>query len=186
MSEKNEKIVNNEPQYVVFKPDVMTNAVSIEDFLKMRGYYLDEIQKLLYIKYEPFREQMDKQDSEIEKLRGEVENRKAIISRCEELANERASLQSRVGVLEEALTIVRKGINHTAISYDQNMPPEEYGVTMALGCHFPLAKIDEALLSTQAEGDRSPIGCNHANEVPSVCGCDIDCYCKLNTCKESL
>lgn len=28
-----------------------------------------------------------------------------------------------------------------------------------------------------------PILCNHANENPSSCICEIDCYCKANTCK---
>ncbi len=30
---------------------------------------------------------------------------------------------------------------------------------------------------------KSPIYCNHANEVPVVCPCDDDCYCKEHTCK---
>lgn len=25
--------------------------------------------------------------------------------------------------------------------------------------------------------------CNHANEVPNICPCDADCYCKSNTCR---
>lgn len=30
---------------------------------------------------------------------------------------------------------------------------------------------------------KSPLICNHANEVPSTCTCPADCYCKENTCK---
>lgn len=29
----------------------------------------------------------------------------------------------------------------------------------------------------------SPIFCNHANECPVSCPCDVDCYCKQHTCK---
>lgn len=29
----------------------------------------------------------------------------------------------------------------------------------------------------------SPMNCNHANEMPSVCSCSNNCYCKLNSCK---
>lgn len=25
--------------------------------------------------------------------------------------------------------------------------------------------------------------CSHANECPVQCPCDLDCYCKQNTCK---
>lgn len=28
----------------------------------------------------------------------------------------------------------------------------------------------------------SPLNCTHANEVPNVCKCPEDCYCKKNTC----
>lgn len=31
----------------------------------------------------------------------------------------------------------------------------------------------------------SPLNCTHANEVPSVCKCPEDCYCKRNTCEPS-
>ncbi len=26
--------------------------------------------------------------------------------------------------------------------------------------------------------------CDHANEVPAVCKCNSDCYCKTHTCRE--
>ena len=29
------------------------------------------------------------------------------------------------------------------------------------------------------------IMCEHANEVPAVCKCDKDCYCKDHTCKKT-
>lgn len=29
---------------------------------------------------------------------------------------------------------------------------------------------------------RSALYCEHANEAPSVCSCDDDCYCKENSC----
>jgi hypothetical protein len=29
----------------------------------------------------------------------------------------------------------------------------------------------------------TPVFCEHANEVPHVCPCDADCYCKDHTCK---
>lgn len=35
------------------------------------------------------------------------------------------------------------------------------------------------------KGFRSPMYCEHANEVPMVCPCDDDCYCKSHTCKGS-
>lgn len=31
----------------------------------------------------------------------------------------------------------------------------------------------------------SPLLCMHANEVPSICPCDDNCYCKNNTCEEN-
>jgi len=30
---------------------------------------------------------------------------------------------------------------------------------------------------------KSPILCEHANEVPNVCRCPGGCYCKSNTCR---
>ena len=30
---------------------------------------------------------------------------------------------------------------------------------------------------------QSPISCNHANEMPVICPCDDDCYCKEHSCK---
>lgn len=30
---------------------------------------------------------------------------------------------------------------------------------------------------------KSAIYCEHANEMPAVCPCDADCYCKDNSCK---
>ena len=61
-------------------------------------------------------------------------------------------LNDLFNMLEEALKIARYGVNHTQISYDKNLPEEEYGVNMALGCHFPLTKIDEALAKLRGEG----------------------------------
>ena len=28
----------------------------------------------------------------------------------------------------------------------------------------------------------TPLYCNHANEVPNICSCSDDCYCKQNSC----
>ena len=31
---------------------------------------------------------------------------------------------------------------------------------------------------------KSPIFCEHANEMPAICTCDDDCYCKEHSCKQ--
>jgi len=31
-----------------------------------------------------------------------------------------------------------------------------------------------------------PTFCEHANEVPAVCPCEPDCYCKSHTCKSAI
>ena len=64
---------------------------------------------------------------------------------------ENIKLKEKIAMLVEALKIARYGVNHTQISYDKNLPEEEYGVNMALGCHFPLTKIDEALAKLRGE-----------------------------------
>jgi len=33
---------------------------------------------------------------------------------------------------------------------------------------------------------RSPLSCEHANEVPAKCSCAADCYCKKHTCKNKV
>lgn len=38
----------------------------------------------------------------------------------------------------------------------------------------------------QSRAMTSAILCNHANEVPSTCVCEPNCYCKENTCKKAL
>lgn len=34
--------------------------------------------------------------------------------------------------------------------------------------------------------NKSAIFCNHANEVPNICPCSADCYCKGNTCPTTI
>jgi hypothetical protein len=46
---------------------------------------------------------------------------------------------------------------------------------------FLTIAVNEAL--KQAIDRKSPILCDHANEVPNTCTCDEDCYCKSHTCK---
>ena len=47
MSKNLEEIISNEPQYTIFKPDIMMTAVSIENFLEMRDYYRQSISQIL-------------------------------------------------------------------------------------------------------------------------------------------
>src|SRR3990167_4999892 len=37
----------NEPQYTIFKPDIMRTAILIEDYLRMKDYYRESLSKAL-------------------------------------------------------------------------------------------------------------------------------------------
>ena len=39
------------------------------------------------------------------------------------------------------------------------------------------------MLKLNTAEDKSPICCNHANEVPMHCTCPSNCYCKENLCQ---
>ncbi len=59
---------------------------------------------------------------------------------------------------------------------DRSPPPLEARI-----CNLEerVKKLAEAVLS---EEERSALYCEHANEVPSCCNCDANCYCKGRTC----
>ena len=63
-----------------------------------------------------------------------------------------ANWKKLVGELVGALKIARYGVNQTQLSYDKNLPVEEYGVNMALGCKFPLTGIDAVLAHAKEMG----------------------------------
>jgi len=41
----------------------------------------------------------------------------------------------------------------------------------------------DRLDSEYRERCKTPIFCSHANEMPAICPCDDDCYCKEHSCK---
>tara|TARA_Y100000310_G_C20677545_1_gene813964 strand:+ start:282 stop:764 length:483 start_codon:yes stop_codon:yes gene_type:complete len=54
---------------------------------------------------------------------------------------------------------------------------QDYGASLP-----DLARIIQDAIEDKVEPDHSnsPIGCNHANESPAVCPCDINCYCRVH------
>lgn len=42
------------------------------------------------------------------------------------------------------------------------------------------------MLNLDCSKELSPIFCEHANEVPLICNCPVDCYCKQHTCKDNI
>lgn len=55
-------------------------------------------------------------------------------------------------------------------------PPEGWTCTRESGHEGPCAALRIY---------KSAILCEHANEMPNVCPCDADCYCKAHSCKEN-
>lgn len=46
-----------------------------------------------------------------------------------------------------------------------------------------LTSVLKDLKSDVCRTETSSLYCEHANEVPSQCRCDANCYCKQHTCK---
>ena len=105
-----EEIEFGEPQYVIFKPDIMTTAVSIEHFLEMRGYYHDafiaeraEAERLRLESDGRLRALLDKSDE----LKAEWTRAESAESEISRLKAENELLKStRVGSIQEHQKII--------------------------------------------------------------------------------
>ena len=49
---------------------------------------------------------------------------------------------------------------------------------------YDVDKVCEVNGTNQKSISSNSMLCDHANEVPAVCKCKSDCYCKTHTCRE--
>jgi hypothetical protein len=85
-------------------------------------------------------------------------------------------------------------LTKTALEWAEEKDPEEKRVLqryitdrlwdIARGYPFGLPRIYETTgLIITNDYASSALTCGHANEVPSVCECEDNCYCKSHSCK---